>query len=478
MDFTWDDAWDITTRTFAYTNHTVLPEALEQWQVPLIKKVLPRHMQIIFEINQKFLDLIAATFPGEFDRRGRMSIIQEGNPQNIRMAHLAIVGSYSVNGVAELHSQLLTDGIFKDFYELFPEKFNNKTNGITPRRWLRKANPDLSSLINAKIGDGWIKDLNKLRELEKFKNDTEFINDWRQVKKKNKRDLTDIIWRECKVRVNPESIFDVQVKRIHEYKRQLLNILHVITLYNRLRAGESDGFVPRTVIFSGKAAPGYQMAKKIIYLINSVANLVNRDRSIGENLKVIFLPDYGVSLAEKIVPGSDLSEQISTAGMEASGTGNMKLALNGALTIGTLDGANIEIMEEVGKENIFIFGHTALELIALRNAGYNPYNYYEQDQELRKVMDQIRDGFFSPNEASLFTQIFESLLTESAPYFVLADYRAYLDCQKKVSLAYQDQESWHRMAVLNVARMGKFSSDRTIGEYAADIWETRPCPVD
>ncbi len=477
FDFTWDDAWDITTRTFAYTNHTVLPEALETWPVSMVEKILPRHMQIIFEINQRFLDLVAAIFPGDFDRRKRMSIIGEGNTKNIRMAHLAIVGSFSVNGVAELHSKLLQQGIFRDFYVMFPEKFNNKTNGVTPRRWIRKANPGLSDLISSKIGQAWMKDLYELKKLETYIDDEDFIKNWSQVKANNKKALADIIRRKCHVDVNPESLFDVQVKRIHEYKRQLLNILHVITLYNRIKAKKTEGMVPRTVIFGGKAAPGYQMAKNIIHLINAVANLVNRDRSIGDMLKVVFIPNYGVSLAEKIIPGSDLSEQISTAGMEASGTGNMKFALNGALTIGTLDGANIEILDEVGKDNIFIFGNTAEEITELRNTGYHPSVFYEKDQELNFALDQIRKGFFSPNDPSLFVPIFECLMAECAPYFVLADYRSYLDCQSQVSETYKDQNRWQKMAILNVARMGKFSTDRTIREYSNDIWNVQPCPV-
>ncbi|MBU2646308.1 glycogen/starch/alpha-glucan phosphorylase [bacterium] len=474
----WDEAWEITTHTFAYTNHTLLPEALETWPVPLINHILPRHMQIIFEINQRFLDLVAAIFPGDFERRARMSIIEESNPQNVRMAHLAIVGTFSVNGVAELHSKLLREGVFRDFFDLFPEKFNNKTNGITPRRWLKQANPLLSSLITSKIGDSWTRDLNQLRKLETFTDDDAFIDDWRAVKKQNKETLANIIWNHCHIRVDTDSIFDLQVKRIHEYKRQLLNIIHVITLYNRIKAGRTEDFVPRTVIFSGKAPPGYFMAKKIIHLICSVANLINRDRSVMGLLKVIFMPNYSVSLAEKIFPGSDLSEQISTAGMEASGTGNMKFALNGALTIGTLDGANIEILQEVGEENIFIFGNTADELIRIKKAGYVPAEYYQKDPELRQVMDQIRDGFFSPNEPAAFTPIFDALYKGTGRYYIMADYRPYVSCQERISAEYQDQKNWHRKAILNVARMGKFSTDRVITEYTRDIWRVKSCPVE
>lgn len=473
----WDDAWDITTHTFAYTNHTVLPEALEAWPVPLIESILPRHMQIIFEINQRFLDLVAAIFPGNFKRRSRMSIIEEGDPQNVRMAHLAIVGTFSVNGVAELHSRLLREGIFRDFNELFPEKFNNKTNGITPRRWLRQSNPRLSHLISSKIGENWTRNLFELKKLEAYVEDNDFIDAWRQVKQQNKQQLAEIIWQTNRVRVNTDSIFDVQVKRIHEYKRQLLNVFHVITLYNRIKAGETQGFVPRTVIFGGKAPPGYFMAKKIIHLICAVANLVNRDRSVGDLLKVIFIPNYNVSLAERIIPGADLSEQISTAGMEASGTGNMKFALNGALTIGTLDGANIEILEEVGEENIFIFGNTAEELIRIKEEGYVPAEYYEKDAELRRVMDQVRSGFFSPNDPETFLPVFNALYHGTGRYYIMADYRDYVSCQEQISAEFRDPQAWHRKAILNVARMGKFSTDRVIDDYCRDIWHVNPCPV-
>ncbi len=476
-DFSWEKAWEITTKTFAYTNHTVLPEALEKWPVPLVQKVLPRHLEIIYEINQRFLDEINIVFPGELDRRKRMSIIEEGDIKYIRMPYLAIIGSFSVNGVAELHSKLLKNGIFKDFYELDPKKFNNKTNGITPRRWLRKANPGLSNLISHKIGNGWIKDLNQLRGLEQFIEDKDFIAEWQAVKLENKKLLAGIIKKLCQVDIDPYSIFDVQVKRIHEYKRQLLNILFVINQYNRIKSGKLKKPVSRTVIFSGKAAPGYKRAKEIIHLINLVAKQINRDKKTDGLLKVVFLPNYSVSLAEKIFPGSDLSEQISTAGMEASGTGNMKFALNGALTIGTLDGANIEIMEEVGKDNIFIFGHTEAELLKLRDSGYSPYEYYSEDQELCRVMNQIRDGFFSSADPDMFKGIFHALVEAGDHYFHMADFRSYVDCQDKAADMYRKQEKWHEMAILNVARMGKFSSDRVISQYANDIWKVKPCPA-
>jgi len=473
----WDEAWDITTKTFAYTNHTVLPEALEKWSVELFQTVLPRHLQIIYEINRKFLEFIQVIYPGDHARFERMSIIEEGDPKNIRMANLAIVGSFSVNGVAALHTQILKEGIFKDFYEVFPDKFNNKTNGITPRRWLKHCNKRLSDLITKKIGNGWVKNLFDLKKLEEFAKDQDFLMNWNQVKLENKKILADLIKKSCHIQVNVNSIFDVQIKRMHEYKRQLLNIFHVITLYNRIKAGKIDNFVPRTVIFGGKAAPGYKSAKDIIHLINSVANLVNRDRITKNLLNVAFIPNYGVSIAEKIFPGSDLSEQISTAGMEASGTGNMKFALNGALTIGTLDGANVEIMEEVGKENIFIFGKTVEQITEMKSKGYDPHYYYENDPELNQVLNQIRDGYFSPVRPDLFKPLFNDLLYHGDRFFVLADYRPYIDCQAAVDEAYKDKNKWLEMAVLNVARMGKFSSDRVIQEYADEIWDVDACPV-
>ncbi len=476
-NYTWEDAWSITTRTFAYTNHTVLPEALEKWPVSLMEKVLPRHMQIIYEINQRFLDEVNVAFPGDLNRRQRMSFIEEGETKFVRMSFLAIVGSFSVNGVAELHSRLLKNGIFKDFYEMQAGKFNNKTNGVTPRRWLKKANPGLSNLITESIGTNWIKDLSELKKLESFSNDSAFVDAWKQVKINNKRRLCRVIKQLCGIETDPDTLFDVQVKRIHEYKRQLLNLLHVITFYNRIKDGQAENEVPRTVIFAGKAAPGYQRAKEIIHLINLVAGLINRDPTIEGRLKVVFLPNYGVSLAEKIFPGADLSEQISTAGMEASGTGNMKFSLNGALTIGTLDGANIEIMEEVGKDNIFIFGKTEEQISQMRLQGYDPKLYYDQDRELQRVLNQIRDGVFSSSDPNLFCNLFNSLVHQGDHYYNLADYRSYVDCQKAVSDLYKDQEKWHKRAVLNVARMGKFSSDRVIRQYANEIWNVDPCPV-
>ncbi len=475
----WVEAWKITKATFAYTNHTVLPEALERWSVPMMEYILPRHMQLIYEINQHFLDEVSCLFPGDWERRERISIIEEAVPKQVRMANLAIVGSFSVNGVAQLHSELLTTGIFKDFYELWPNKFNNKTNGITPRRWLRYANPELSDLISQTLkSDAWIKDLSCLKGLEKFAQDPAFHEKWQAVKQQGKQKLAEIIYHESHLRVDLNSIFDVQVKRIHEYKRQLLNLLHVIYLYNRIKRGELENFVPRTVIFAGKAAPGYHMAKEIISLISHVAHQISHNLKIHNHLEVVFLPNYGVSLAEHIFPGSDLSEQISTAGMEASGTGNMKFALNGALTIGTLDGANVEMQEEVGSENIFIFGLTATEVMELKAKGYNPREYYESIPALKEVLDQIASGYFNPNDPQRFAGIVHRLLDEGDPFCVLADFQAYIDCQEKVSATYQDQKAWTEMSILNVARMGKFSSDRTIDQYAKEIWQVNPCKVD
>jgi len=473
----WEKAWDLTVRTFGYTNHTVLPEALERWPVTLIEKVLPRHLQIIYEINRRFLEEVQRRFPGDLDRIRRMSLIEEGEDKRVRMAHLAIVGSHSINGVAALHTHLLKTELFKDFYDIWPEKFNNKTNGITQRRWLRKCNPGLSALISRQIGEGWVTDLPQLKKLAPLAADKTFCEEWRRVKRANKRQLAGYIAKTLGVEVNLESLFDCQVKRIHEYKRQLLNVLHVIYLYNRLKSNPGGSFVPRTVLFAGKAAPGYFMAKLIIKLINSVADRVNHDPEVRDRLKVLFLPNYGVSLAEKIVPAADLSEQISTAGTEASGTGNMKFALNGALTIGTLDGANIEIKEEVGDENIFIFGLTAEEVLHKKRSGYNPLEYYEGIPELKKAIDLIAGGYFSPQNPELFKPIVDALLYHGDYYLLLADFESYVRCQERVSQAYLDPETWSQKCILNVANMGKFSSDRTIAEYAREIWRVKPVPI-
>jgi len=474
--FAWDEAWQITVSTFAYTNHTVLPEALEKWRVWLIERVLPRHMQIIFEINRRFLDQVRAHFPGDDERVRRMSIIEEGEEKRVRMAQLAIVGSHAVNGVAQLHTQILKDELFRDFYELWPNKFSNKTNGITPRRWLAGCNRGLAGLISEHIGSGWTSDLDQLRQLEPLADDADFRARWREVKRANKERLARHIASVNEVEVNVDALFSCQVKRIHEYKRQLLNALYAIVLYNRLKDGLD--VQPRTLIFAGKAAPGYYLAKLIIKLINSISALVNDDAEIGGRLKVVFLANYGVSLAERIIPAADLSEQLSTAGMEASGTGNMKFALNGALTIGTLDGANIEIMEEVGRENIFIFGLQANEVQKLKVSGYDPHAYYRGDDELQRALDMVASGFLCRERPDLFQPIVDSLLQGGDPFLVLADFAAYRACQEQVSAAYQDGEAWARMSILNSARMGKFSSDRTIGEYAREIWQVDSVPVE
>jgi starch phosphorylase len=434
---------------------------------------------IIYEINQRFLNDVSFHYPNDKEKLGRMSIIEESGEKFVRMANLAIVGSFSVNGVAALHTELLKAGIFKEFYDMEPKKFNNKTNGVTPRRWLKKSNPALSALITEKIGSGWIKNLEQLRGLEAFKDDGDFIGRWKEVKKANKLTLAEIIKDRTGNIVDPDSMFDVQVKRIHEYKRQLLNLLHAITLYNRIKEGRADGMTPRTIIFGGKAAPGYHRAKEIIHLINAVGYRINQDKEVSALLKVIYLPNYGVSMAEKIFPGSDLSEQISTAGMEASGTGNMKFSLNGALTIGTLDGANIEIKEEVGEENIFIFGKTEEQIQQLRRRGYNPHDHYEKDRELRKVLDLIKGGFCSyAGQSGCFEPIFNALVHHGDYYCNLADYRSYIECQDRVADFFKDQNAWHRMAILNVARMAKFSSDRVIGQYADEIWGVGACAVN
>jgi len=470
----WEDAWEITRKTFAYTNHTILPEALEQWPVWFFEQILPRHLQIVYEINEHFIKEVQARFPDDPERLARMSIVEEHWERKIRMAHLAIVGSHSVNGVAALHSEILKNELFRDFFEMYPERFNNKTNGITQRRWLKMANPSLSALIDEYIGDGWTRDLYELEKLRAVAADPEFSGRWQQVKRGNKEALCRYILKTNGIEVNPDSLFDVQVKRIHEYKRQLLNVLHIITLYNRIKQDPQAPLVPRTFIFGGKAAPSYAAAKLTIRLINAVAAVVNSDPDVADRIKVVFLANYGVTLAENIFPASDLSEQISTAGTEASGTGNMKFALNGALTIGTLDGANIEIMEEVGRENIFIFGLTAAGVSDLRERGYNPREYYSGNPELRKVLDMISSGFFSPGAPELFTPITDSLLNLGDHYMLLADYAPYISCQQEVSALFLDKDEWARRAILNTAGMGKFSSDRTIEEYAREIWGIKP----
>jgi starch phosphorylase len=465
----WDEAWDICSRTFAYTNHTVLPEALETWPVDLLGRLLPRHLEIMYEINRRFLDDVGKTFPGDGELPARVSLIQEGAVRSVRMAHLAVVGSHCVNGVAELHSQILRSSLFASFDRVFPGRIQNVTNGITPRRWLYQANPSLSALITSAIGSGWILDLEQLRRLVPLADDPKFRADWMAIRRDNKRRLARYILRKIRFGVDPNTMFDVHIKRMHEYKRQLLNIMHVITLFNRIKADPAAAIAPRTVIFAGKAAPAYHQAKRIIKLITSVADVVNHDPDIRGKLRVVFLPNYCVSQAEKIVPAADLSEQISTAGMEASGTGNMKMALNGALTIGTLDGANVEILEAVGRDNIFIFGLTAEEVVLLRSS-YEPRQYYRNDPELRAVIDMIASGFFSHGERNLFAPIVGALMDHGDYFMVLADYRAYVTTQERAGALFQNPDEWARRSILNTAQMGKFSSDRSVLEYAGRIW--------
>lgn len=473
----WEKAWEITINTFAYTNHTILPEALEKWPVFLLEHLLPRHLQIIYEINYRFLQRISKKYSNDIEKIRRMSIIEEGKDKKVRMAHLSIIGSHSVNGVAQLHTQILKTRIFKDFYEEWPEKFNNKTNGITQRRWLKLSNPGLSDLISSKIGDVWVTDLYSLKQIIPYAEDPDFQKSWQEIKLENKKRLASYIKINNNIEVNCNSLFDIHIKRIHEYKRQILNALHAITLYNFIKENPGADIIPRTIIFAGKAAPGYYMAKLIIKLINSIADVVNNDPDIKDKLKVVFLENYSVSLAQKIIPAADLSEQISTAGHEASGTGNMKFALNGALTIGTLDGANIEIREEVGEENIFIFGMNASEVDELRNNGYNPWDFYHKHPQLKKAIDMINNGYFSKTKVFLFKPVIESLLDQGDEYMLLADYKSYIDCQQKVSRTYKNKKKWVEMSILNVAHTGKFSTDRTITEYARDIWNVKPVHI-
>lgn len=471
----WETAWNITIKIFGYTNHTVMPEALEKWPVDLMATLLPRHLQIIHEIDRRFLNGVKDKFTkDESDLMlDKVAIIKDGT---VRMANLAIVGSHAVNGVAELHTDIVKHELFKEFYAIFPDKFNNKTNGITQRRWLLKCNPELSNLINEAIGDKWITDLYHLKNLEKFTDDNEFKRKWHKIKKHNKQRLAEFINNEMDISINPDSMLDCQIKRIHEYKRQLMNILHVIHLYLELKDNPSKNVSPRTIVLSGKAAPAYYMAKLIIKLANSVADVVNNDKSVNDKLKFLFLPNYRVSSAEIIIPAADLSEQISTAGMEASGTGNMKFSLNGALTIGTLDGANIEIKEEVGDENIFIFGLKAEEITELKST-YNPIETYNSDKNLQRVIELIAEGFFSRKEPALFRPIIDSLLYQGDKFFVLADFKAYIEAQDLVSDAYKNRDLWTRKSIINVANMGKFSSDRTIEEYAKDIWNLKKVDI-
>ena len=474
----WDQAWVITRKVCNYTNHTLLPEALEKWSVPLFEKVLPRHLQIIFEINRRFLEQeVEVKWPGNDDMKQRLSLIEEGNPKMIRMAFLSVVGSGYVNGVAALHTNLLKKDLFPEFDDLYPGKIQNKTNGITPRRWLLACNTELSRLISDSIGSDWVSDLNQLRKLEPFAKKKKFRDQFRAIKYANKVALAKIVQDECGIEISPDAIFDVQIKRLHEYKRQHLNLLHILHLYRRLLHDPSSDIHPRVFFFGAKAAPGYKMAKTIIYAINAVAATINSDTRIGGKLKVVFMPNYRVTLAESMIPAADVSEQISTAGKEASGTGNMKFALNGALTIGTLDGANVEIEEEVGKENIFIFGRTVDEVEALWSRGYNPYEVYYNDENLRALVDWIGSNSFTPDDPDAFAMLKHSFLDGGDPYLVLEDFADYVRAQEEVDATYRDQDKWTHMAIMNTARVGKFSSDRTIHQYAKEIWNLKTVPV-
>jgi starch phosphorylase len=470
----WDQAWGITRQTFAYTNHTLLPEALEKWPLPLFAELLPRHLEIIYEINHRFLEEVRLNFSDDPDLAARVSIIEESAPQQVRMANLASLGSHAINGVAALHTELLKTTVLKDFHRLFPEKFLNVTNGVTPRRWLVLSNPALARLISSRLGDRWVSHLEEdLARLEPLADDPEFRQAWRAIKLANKRDLAAVLRERTGVGLDPGALFDLQVKRLHEYKRQHLNVLHIITLYNRLKKDPALKIVPRAFIFGGKAAPGYFMAKLIIKLINAVGQVVNNDPDVNGRLQVAYFPDFNVKNAQRIYPAGDLSEQISTAGKEASGTGNMKFGLNGALTIGTLDGANVEMREAVGPENFFLFGLRAAQAADLKARGYRPLSYYEQDAELRQALDLVSSGYFSQGDTRLFQPLVASLLYQD-DYLVLADYRSYLDCQGEVDQAFRDPEAWTRKSILNVARLGRFSSDRAIRDYCRHIWRVKP----
>lgn len=475
----WDSAWNICRQVFAYTNHTLLPEALEKWSVPLFEKVLPRHLQIIYEINRHFLeDEVEKCWPGNREIKREMSLIEEGKPKLIRMAYLSVISSHSVNGVAALHTDLLKSHLFPLFNELYPDKFNNKTNGITPRRWLKVCNPRLTRLVNKSIGEDWITNLDQLRKLEEYAENRDFQDEFRAIKHANKVDLAEVISDQCGLDVDPDAIFDVQVKRLHEYKRQHLNLLHILALYRRILHDPDYDMHPRVFIFAAKAAPGYTLAKIIIHAINAVGEKINQDTRVKGKIKVIFLPNYGVTLAEKIIPAADVSEQISLAGKEASGTGNMKLALNGAVTIGTLDGANVEIRKEVGEDNFFVFGMKVEEVEALRESGYNPYDIYFANDELRNVVDWIGSSHFTPEDPYALVPLRRSLLEEGDPFFVLADFESYCKTQAYIDEAYRDRQRWIRMAILNCARVGIFSTDRTIHQYAEEIWNLDSLSID
>ncbi|MBD2109443.1 glycogen/starch/alpha-glucan phosphorylase [Nodosilinea sp. FACHB-13] len=473
----WETAWEVTQNTFAYTNHTLLPEALERWSLSLFGGLLPRHLEIVFEINHRFMDQVRVQYLNDSAKLSSLSLIDESGERYVRMANLASLGSHAINGVAELHSELVKQTILKDFHEMFPGKIRNITNGVTPRRWLALANPRLAALYTEKVGDGWLQDMERLRSLEGYADDPDFRQHWRQIKRDIKQDLATYIQTRTGITVSPDSLFDVQVKRIHEYKRQHLNVLHIITLYDRLRQNPNLDITPRTFIFGGKAAPGYRMAKLMIKFITAVGDVVNHDAAIGDRLKVIFLPDYNVSLGQRVYPAADLSEQISTAGKEASGTGNMKFSMNGALTIGTLDGANVEIRELVGDENFFLFGLVTEEVMALKARGYNPWDYYNSNPQLKGVIDLINCGYFAKGDSELFKPLIDNLLLHD-PYLLLADYQPYIDAQDRASAAYQDQENWSRMSIINAVRMGKFSSDRSIREYCKQIWHVKPVQIE
>ncbi len=471
----WDISWSLVQQTFAYTNHTLLPEALETWSEGLFAKVLPRHMDIVREINRRFIEKeLAEKWPDDIERRHRMAILADGQ---IKMAYLSVVGSKSVNGVAALHTKLLKERLLKDFAELYPDRFNNKTNGITPRRWLLGCNPELSDLITSVIGDGWITDLSKLRGLEEVADNTSFHQKFYEIKKNCKENLSKIVKKSLGFEIDSAAIFDSQIKRLHEYKRQHLNLLHILTLYRRLLQNPDIDVPSRVFIFGAKAAPGYHLAKVIIHAINLVGERINNDDRINGKLKVVYLPNYGVSMAEKIIPATDLSEQISTAGKEASGTGNMKFALNGAVTMGTLDGANVEILEEVGDKNIFIFGKTVEGIENLKRSGYDPMKFYHEDEELKAVLDWLSSDFFSPQDGCVLSDLPNSLLQWGDPFFVLADYRAYVNAQEMAGDSFKDKRKWASMAIRNIAGSGKFSSDRTIGEYASEVWQLSPIDV-